>query len=316
MQESPPLVGYFDVIEGLRAALRATAPRGQSPFIDVGAATRILADCIAALRELGGVADNAAAIAAPPRHGERDALTSIADSCFLAQSELKPLLLELQRANAPDAGLAAVEATFRKLRRICTRLLMLLGPLVDRRVDLTAEQQEIVEASIAVRRLYTRFRRSLVPCDDDAQVPVALRIGASALSQILNHVSSHDIRVQDAQVFRSMLARVLGWLGDSGSTEAGRRIYSDLTGLADLLRLVNQRQELRAHDAEVIDAALSMCDADPSGGQSHALLMLLVPLEGLDDALDQTRERLTQAGTPESVAAVSERLSALQSVIR
>lgn len=261
----------------------------------------MLATCIGVLRELGDVAE---ASGATPRH--KVVLTAIADSCFLARSELKPLLGQLQLGRADDS---TIETMFRKMRRICTRVLMLLGPLVGRRVDLTAEHHEIVESSIALRRLYTRFRRSLVPCDDDAQVPAALDAGAASLAQLLGHVDSHDIRVQDALVFREMLARLLGWVSDSGTPEAGRRLHSDLTALADLLRFVNQRQELQAHDAEVISAALAMSEAGVA--MSDALLMMLVPLEGLDDALDAARAQLAASATEDAASAVRERLRTL-----
>ncbi|HSI05093.1 MAG TPA: hypothetical protein VLC93_11465, partial [Myxococcota bacterium] len=211
-----------------------------------------------------------------------------------------------------DEARTTLEAVYRKLRRICARVLEILGPLVGRSIDITNEQQEIVEVSIAVRRVYTRFRRSLVTSlTDDESVTRALDAAVASITQLLAHVDRTDIRAQDVALITGLRERIATWFRERGSVDAGRRIHADLVTTSDLLRLVNQRQELRVHDAEVIDTALSLVSA--GAASREPLLMILGPLDGMDDALDALRAALAAEPSDAVLSAIEARLSTLRS---
>ena len=315
-QDEYALAGYVDVFEHLRAqlgdaqvrqSLRAAGPSAES----VARADKVLRDSLDALRELGagaeGTMEAIGADAGPASAQHRTALSSLADLCFVARRELQPLAPRLARN---DEVATTLESVYRKLRRICARVLALLGPLVGRFVDLTDEQQEIVEVSIAVRRVYTRFRRSLVTTlTDDDSVKRALEAAAASIAQLLTHVDRTDLRLQDVMLIRGLQERIATWFRESGTPDAGRRIHADLLTTSDLLRLVNQRQELRVHDTEVIDTALGLISAGAAARET--LIMMLGPLEGMDDELDALRAELAR-DTGDTLRAIEARLSALR----
>ena len=62
---------------------------------------------------------------------------------------------------------------------------------------------------------------------------------------------------------------------------AGLELLEDVHTCAGLLRDINRRQELRAHDAELRSRLQNGLSADPS-----AFFVHLAALVGLDDALD------------------------------
>lgn len=281
---------YFDSLDATRTAARSVDRRtlldetdGQSIF-----AMSRLSDVAMLLRELG--ADCEISTMRTKSDDVREMLTSIADTCFVAQTELSALKGQLRHCESrPQLAAVVAESAHRKLRRIASRTQWLLAPLVGRSADVGEQEADLVKGSVIVRRLYSTFRKSLVQCtDDDVSVRPAMLSATAAISTLLRDSRAAELRVQDYQVLLELQERVDSWLRVNGTPTAARNIHADLSAFAELTRMVNQRQELRAHDAVMYRCVLR--DAYPAlQGDMAAreqLLDALESLEGADDTLD------------------------------
>ncbi len=231
------------------------------------------------------------------------------DICFGGALELNAVLRQLDEARSVDEALVACEAGQRKARRAIRAVLDAAEARATSAIEATPERESgVVEApdadvenAISVRRLYARFRRSLRrPASESAEdVLVCVRYAAGALATLLTATDSSTLRVSDRVMLRSLRDRVFEWARGDRGVQAGLQVLGDVFTSADLLRGINQRQELRAHDRSVIATLLAFGDqADGSD--------MVLRLEGLDDELDRILERRSQDG----ISAVREALLA------
>lgn len=216
-----------------------------------------------------------------------DAAPRIGDVCFAGGLELRRVARELTAAQNLDELVTAAETARRKLRRAVRAVLevararhghdLLSGvtgphPVAD------------LGAALAVRRLYAEFRRGLRrPTDDSAEaVLVAVRYAGGALAALVASPDYADVRASDRAILRRLRERALRWARGSREVQAGLHLLEDVWTCGDLLRGINLRQELRAHDA----AALAALRAPGAAAQLPAWLAHLYALDGLDDGLD------------------------------
>jgi hypothetical protein len=304
---------YFDSLDATRTAVRGIDLRallGESARSHASVAMTRISESTMLLRELGAVCEESKDASADVQ----GVLNAIADVCFIAQTELNALSSQLRRCEErPDTAVVVAESAYRKLRRITSRTQWLLAPLVGRSADVSEQEQDIVEGGLIVRRLYSAFRKALVPCtDEDASVLPALRSGAQALTALLTDSGSFELRVQDYQILVGLQDRIRAWVRSNGPIAEARRIYADLSAFAELTRTVNNRQELRTHDALMLDTVLR--DAFPTMlGDEHAqarLFFALTDLDGLDDMLDALAMKVRTA--PTEAAFLDLRLRATQ----
>jgi hypothetical protein len=238
----------------------------------------------------------------------------VGNLAFAARSELRRAeRVLLAPGDDHDRLLVACESARRKLRRAIHALLDAAGAALGCEFPLSGVAAE-VEAAVAVRRMFAKFRRSLPACDvsDGAQVRRALRFAAVSLAVMVGSSDFGDIRAPDRQLLLGLQARILAWARDGGSESTGRQLYLDLQTAADLLRAIDQRQELVAHDhawLEKIARALGV-DAPPED-----VLRRVAPglhaIAGKDDVLDAIAAAPLDGGAAAQVARLRARLAAL-----
>jgi hypothetical protein len=225
----------------------------------------------------------------------------VADVCFAAAFELRRAHRELAVAASAFECLVAAETGRRKLRRAIRAVLeaaredgvhdVLGGEHVGH------HQVADVASGLAVRRLYAKFRRALRdPTDSSPEaVLAAVRYAGGALATLVTAPDYADVRASDRAVLRNLRERALAWARSDRGVRTGLHLLEDVRTCGDLMRGINRRQELRAHDRALLDRV---------GAGPHAQLAIerwldaLDPLFGLDDALDDLLARASTAIAP------------------
>jgi hypothetical protein len=241
----------------------------------------------------------------------------VGDFCFTAHSELSRCRRQLVAATGRDDDLVVVcESVHRKLRRSLAAVLEAssrAGGLDD---PLLPSREGDIEAALAVRAMYAKFRRSLPSFDlaEPSSVRRALRFAAVSLAVMFGSADFAETRISDRLMLMSLQGRILRWARSSNEATEGARLCSDIATAADLLRAINLRQELVAHDAELIDAALHT--TPPGGSDDDALRSWIGDLRGLrgrddelDGLLDHAYDGAPLAGLVPGLCTVLEQLS-------
>jgi len=220
---------------------------------------------------------------------------TVGNVAFAACTEIRRVERELKSGvDTHDQRVVACDSARRKLRRGIQALLVAIGQVLDQPVDLSGLDAE-VERALAVRRLFAKFRHSFRPIDphDHGQVRRSLRFAAVSLAVMVGSSDFAEVRAQDRQLLLGLQRRILAWARAGGAPEAGRQLYQDLTTAADLLRAINQRQELVAHDRVVLKrVAEVLAHPGPPERALEAALPDLHQLVGRDDQLDELVARM------------------------
>jgi hypothetical protein len=217
--------------------------------------------------------------------GSREAVEEVA---FMADMELGSRQRRLGGLSA-DASAATVleecDSCLRRVRKALTAVDAAIAGAeqVDPRLDYTSE----LESSLAVRRAYAKFRRRILeggePTEDDLYA--RFRAAGTQLAILVGWDAWPEMRTRDRLLLRSLQHRILDWLrSPSPDTTAGLRLWSDLSACLEMMTLVNRRQELVEHDAEVLRFALGRLRE--ARGLDDTTRRLLASLEGLDKTLD------------------------------
>lgn len=213
----------------------------------------------------------------------------VTDVCFAARGELRRVERTMRIGGIThDDRLVACERAHRKLRRALAAVLGALGRARDRTFPVLAEVTAEAETAAAIRRMYTRFRRSLPSCNpgDPASVRRALRYSAVSLAVMFGDSDFADVRTHDRALILQLQSRILRWARTGGSEGDGIQLHRDIVTAADLLRSINLRQELAEHDRCMLrTASTALADDDPAAAITAALPALRA-LHGRDDALD------------------------------
>jgi hypothetical protein len=234
------------------------------------------------------------------------------DVCFVAGLELSRSLGGLVVANGAGGVVAAVEIALSKLHRVLHAVLTcardIAGAPLESEPQLERRLAAELESSLAVRKLYGRFRKSLrrAEAQDRQAVLTALRYAAGALASLVASPHYYALRVSDRELLRRQRERLLEWAHAGNPTSAGLQLLEDIFTCADLLRGVNRRQELRAHDAQLLRELARDTTRDRA-----AWLAELDRLSGMDDTLDALAAQLAAATGLEPVIAIIVRLSFL-----
>jgi hypothetical protein len=290
----PALLGELRVVAAESAAIE---PGDGEPAV-ADAVRALVGRARAILNELQALdGDEAATAGDDDWLGVRAGAPSpVGDLCFAGALELARVHRELATARGGDEVLAAVEAARRKLRRAIHAVLDAAGEAVAAAPDPGPSAE--VEASLAVRRLYTDLRRSLRRPDGESAEAVlaALRYAAFALATLVAAPAYAAVRAPDRFVVRTLHRRCIDWARHDRGPGEGLRILEDVWISADLLRAINRRQELRVHDAAAVRASL----AGPRG-DTREWFVQLERLFGLDDALDELIVRARQSDNPDAL---------------
>jgi hypothetical protein len=236
----------------------------------------------------------------------------IQDVCFVASFELGRVLQTLEREAEDEPRAIAAETGLRKLHRILGAVLgsaeRLSGSALPATEPLRRRARAELDSSLAVRRLYVAFRRSLRRPRDNTREGVleALRYAAGGLATIAASPHYAAVRLSDRALLRRQRERLLDWAHAGKPTQAGVQLLEDIFTCADLLRDINRRQELREHDRSLMRELV--------GDTTRAREEWLVKLErlaGLDDTLDALTAELQKSSGSGPVLDIVVRLSLL-----
>lgn len=206
----------------------------------------------------------------------------LANICFAGALELGRVRRELACARTRLGTLVAAETARRKLLRVFRAALDAADDVAEPEPGWRHEVSDL-RAGLVVRRLYAEFRRSLRrPAGDDADAVLhCVRYAAGALATLVTAPAYAEARASDRGLLRRLHGRAIEWARSDRSVQGGLQLLDDVWTSADLLRDINRRQELRAHDAAAIRVVLR----GPADGMT-AWMGLLDALVGLDDQLD------------------------------
>lgn len=224
---------------------------------------------------------------------------SVSAVCFAMSHELGAVRRELRAPSAShEQLLVACDRARRKLRRSLRALGEAHGRQAGRTLALADDWTDRVQAAVAVRHMYTKFREALPDCPDDpdpAMVARLLRRAATALAMLCGDEDFDEVRLHDRLLLRDLQTRTLCW-GRAPQAQAGARLYADIRSAADLLRAINLRQELRAHDVALVEELRRLfAGGAPSSGDLELLAGRMRELRGLDDDLDALLRRAYRA---------------------
>ena len=312
------LCGFAKRIDELEAAeLGAAGPGGRAT--EVAELLRQAVQCLQLLEALhAGETDDESfgfasepttlagvpiAVAASPR---------LADVCFAGILELNQAAQELRQARSDDDALVALETAVRKLRRALRAVLetaLLSGEAEPSGAEHLRDRDSFdLESTLAVRRLYAEFRRSLRrPRDVSADaVLMALRYAAGGLATLMSSPHYERARLSDRRLLRRLQERLLLWARSERTISCGLELLDDVWTCADLLRDINRRQELKAHDLTLMQHLTSAPnDVTPDWLEQIELLF------GLDNTLDLLIDQSQADPSPELVQQLRLRLAQL-----
>jgi hypothetical protein len=236
----------------------------------------------------------------------------IQDVCFVASFELSRLLRALPAAAEPEARALWAETAVRKLHRVLLAVMTsaerLAGAPLQGTEPLRRWSRAELESALAVRQLYVAFRRTLRRPENGTREAVltALRYAAGGLASISASPHYLAVRSSDRALLRRQRDRLLDWAHAGKPTQAGVQLLEDIFTCADLLRDINRRQELRAHDLRSMRELVG-----DTTREREDWLTKLGQLAGLDDELDALTRQLKQAPDLGPVIDVIVRLSVL-----
>lgn len=236
----------------------------------------------------------------------------IEDVCFVASFELGRVLRALEGAVDLEARSIAGETALRKLHRVLHAVMAsaekLSGASLQGTEPLRRRLGAELDSALAVRRLYVAFRRALRRPEDNSREAVltALRYAAGGLATIAASPHYQSVRLSDRTLLRRQRDRLLDWAHAGKPTQAGVQLLEDIFTCADLLKDINRRQELRAHDLGLIRELVG-----DTTREREDWLVKLDRLAGLDDTLDDLTAQLRKSPDMGPVIDIIVRLSLL-----
>lgn len=239
----------------------------------------------------------------------------VADISFAGGLELKRVLRELTAAPELEGRLTAAESARRKVRRAIRAT---LEAAREGGVDVIGGEHQghhqvaDLASGLAVRKLYARFRRSIRrPVDPSAEAVLeAVRYGGGALATLVTSPDYADVRASDRAILRRLRERALQWARKDRRASTGSQLIEDLWTSGDLLRGINQRQELQHHDRELARRLVG----GPAGPPA-AWFADLAALFGIDDHLDSILDAAAACDRAELDRHVADAIACLARVL-
>ena len=230
---------------------------------------------------------------------------ALADLSFMAASELRHLEHELDSASDHhDQLLIACEQLRRRVVAAVTAFERSASPSS---AALPSVDRAELDKAIAIRAAYARFRQSLprLTGQDPFAVRHDIHAASLALATLAAEPAFRGARLSDRLLIKSLRMRAAECDLGGNDLAPARGLLSDLAACAELLRGVNRRQELVAHDRELLERLRGVIDGAMS---PEALGAALAPLCGRDDDLDDRLRRLARDGHSDALRALLERL--------
>jgi len=239
-------------------------------------------------------AGDGAGAAADPRQGE------LLDTCGMIRLDLSQRLEMLRRDD--EAELWEFLTTCNHARGALIKAAVSLEAAVCARERVPTQLDALCEVASAlrIRAGYRRLQQALALGGDPERERIGERLAtaAQALESLVASALFVELRVADRCQLRRVIERLGCWLesGVEADPAEGIRLWQDISGLAAMMQLVNNRQDLIAHDRAVLLDALGLlygsAPLDPV--QEARLRERLAAALGRDAELDA----LLEAGEP------------------
>jgi hypothetical protein len=220
------------------------------------------------------------------------AAQEVTDLLVLARADLRGALQDLVASVGREDFLRVASSCDAGLRTLKRTLISVESALHDfEGLEPPMRLWSDLEVSLATRRLYAELRREVfrLPAPAEATLPDRLASAHDRLDHMREAPIYPLLRFDDRVTMRELRRRISTWVvSDPHDLVAGSRLWQDLVGFAELLKLVNHRQDLRQHDRALLRRAYHQL----FGRGPHPpalpddLLHQLGALSGLDDELD------------------------------
>ncbi len=271
---------------------------------------QLMAQAIELMRELTDFYDAESAAhgeAAPSESGEDDLLgdlgalisselaaREVSGLAFVARGQLMEMQEALNNALERKQVWAVASHADSSLRHI-GKAMIAIESAVREYEGLEARDRRWTDLkdSLATRRLYGQFRRAILRGGDPRsreELIASLKSAATRIAILRGLEIYPFLRIDDRLTIRRLQKRIAAWLdgGADSTEEAGRRLWQDLISFARLLMKVNDREELREHDRQVVTSVhrLLFGPKRPATRITAGQLKELARLEGRDDEID------------------------------
>lgn len=242
----------------------------------------------------------------------------VTDLVFLARADLRGALQDLIASIDQEDFLRVASSCDAGLRTLKRTLISVESALHDfEGLQPPMRQWSDLDVSLQTRRLYADVRREVLrpPAVNDTTLPDRLAGVHDRLHQLRELDLYPLLRFDDRVAMRELRRRISSWIvADPPDLAAGRHLWQDLVGFAELLKTVSHRQELRQHDRALLRRAYhQLFGRSPQARVvSDDLLHQLDTLVGLDDELDALLARRERGDLPrwrEVMARLLQRLS-------
>ncbi|MCB9751104.1 MAG: hypothetical protein H6713_14095 [Myxococcales bacterium] len=229
--------------------------------------------------------------------GARDTAARVADLAIIARAELAYRHERLREVPA-DACAWDHIAAISSARRRALRSLALVERAICDHERLACEsswRDEALRRSLEIRRVYAAFRRRLDLARTPAKpgVRARMRRAGVSLAVLVGEDCYEHLRTSDRRTIRALQASVRDWLRVNGARAdrfsicAGERIWRELHDFAERTLQVNDRAELREHDAATLQqVADGLLRLDADADVPSTLRARLRPLAGADAGVD------------------------------
>ncbi len=179
---------------------------------------------------------------------------------------------------------ALIKAAVSLEAAVCTRV----------RLPTQLDAMHEVASALRVRAGYRLLQQALAAGGDPDRERIGERLAtaAQAVESLVASALFVELRVADRCQLRRVTERLDSWLagGANADPDAGIRLWQDLSGLAAMMQLVNNRQDLLAHDRALLLEALGQLYGSVPAGSRPGSPAARTPGRG-----DGTRRRARRA---------------------
>lgn len=153
-----------------------------------------------------------------------------------------------------------------------------------------------IEASLVARQAYAKFRTQVAVLPrveaDQESLRRGLRAAGTLIAILVGSDAYPQFRIADRHHVSLLQRRILAFLAEPTSVNAGIDLYQDFKAFVELLALINRRQDLRQHDLVHMRGWLSEIDEEPDRIDEPLtrLERYRSHLYGLDSELDRVFE--------------------------
>lgn len=214
----------------------------------------------------------------------------VSDVAFVAGLELSQRVRRLDGLSEQTSALEILTHCDGAVRRIKKSLRATDDALAVSRDGFTrTDHSDELLVSLRVRRAYARLRQSVSLNDEpeSAELVSRMRHAAASIAKLGADAVYLELRVGDRAQIRALLHRLRSWLAGTPDLREGVHLWQDLTSFIRMLTLINNRQELLAHDVNLLG---ELAHELSLGNMNADTFARMARLRGLDDELDAMLE--------------------------